>query len=128
MTEEEIAAEKHRRGYWLRLAREHAAPDGGVMNQAEAADAIGLSKNSGSTISNWERGVGEGPSAQQLLQLARLYRRPAAWFIEPRPTDEERLLGLAGGAAAAGLEDEEDPGEAPDPGADEPPDGSPGTP
>lgn len=125
MTEEEIEADRRRRGYWLRLARLHAAPDGGVMNQAEVADSIGLSKNSGSTISNWEHGRGEGPSAQQLLQLARLYGVPAAWFFEPRPTDEEKLLAIGRGAATAALEDEASAGEEPDHEADEPPGESP---
>jgi transcriptional regulator with XRE-family HTH domain len=128
MSEEEIEAEKRRRGYWLRLARSHAGEKGGVMNQAVAANALGLSENSGSTISNWEHGRGEGPSAQQLLQLARLYKVPASWFFEPRPTDEEALLALSAGAAAAALEDEEGPEEAPDPEVDEPPDESPGRP
>ena len=128
MTDQEIEAEKRRRGYWLRLARFHAAADGGPMNQAEVADAIGLSKNSGSTISNWEHGRGEGPSAQQLLQLARLYRVPPAWFFEPRPTDEEELLAIAVGAAAAGLEDEGPPEGPPDPEADGPPGESPDRP
>jgi transcriptional regulator with XRE-family HTH domain len=128
MSEQEIEAEKRRRGYWLRLARRQAGPGGGVMNQAEVADAIGLSKNSGSTISNWEAGRGEGPSAQQLLQLARLYRVPPAWFFEPRPTDEERLRSLAGGAADAALQDEEAEAEDPDLGADDEPSASLDTP
>ena len=127
MTDEQVEAEKRRRGYWLRLARLHAGPAGEPMNQAEVADAIGLSKNSGSTISNWEHGRGEGPSAQQLLQLARLYRVPAVTFFEPQPTDEERLLLIAGGAAAAALADEgtEEP---PDRATDDSPDESPDTP
>jgi transcriptional regulator with XRE-family HTH domain len=127
MTDEEIEAEKRRRGYWLRLARRHAAPDGGVMNQAEVAEAIGLSPNSGSTISNWEQGIGDGPSAQQLLQLARLYRRDSRWFLDPPPTDEERLLRLANDSADAGLQDEEQ-AEEPAPEADEGPDDSLDTP
>ncbi len=113
MTDEEVEAEKRRRGYWLRLARIHAAPDGGEMNQAEVADAIGLSKNSGSTISNWEHGRGGGPSAQQLLQLARFYGVPAGWFFEPPPTDEERLLELVSDSAAAAIEDQGDAEAAP---------------
>lgn len=127
MTDEEIEADKRRRGYWLRLARLHAGPAGEPMNQAEVADAIGLSKNSGSTISNWEHGRGEGPSAQQLLQLARLYRVPAVTFFDPQATDEERLLLIAGGAAVAALEDEAGE-EPPNPSADDSPDESPDTP
>lgn len=116
-----------RRGYWLKLAREHAGEDGGEMNQSVAAAALGLSENSGSTISNWEHGKGRGPTAVQLLALARLYKVPPSWFLDPPPTDEERLLGLSGGATDAGLQDE-DPEADPDPGADEGPDGSPGRP
>lgn len=122
MTDQEIEAEKRRRGYWLRLARMHAGPDGTEMNQAEVAKALNLSERSGSTISNWERGKGGGPTAVQLLALARLYRVEPAWFLDPPTTDEERLLDLGGGAAQLGLEDEGPPVDPLGPSADESPD------
>lgn len=91
MTEDERLAERERRGYWLRLAREHAGPGGGVLNQAVAAKAIGLSKNSGSSISDMEKGKRDA-SATELTILARLYGVPVSWFIEPKQTDLEELL------------------------------------
>ena len=88
MTQDEIAAERRRRGYWLRMAREHAAKDGGPITQAAAAEAIGLSKRSGSAISDLEKGIRDAKSTE-LTRLARLYGVPVQWFSEPRPTDLE---------------------------------------
>lgn len=100
MTEDERAAERRRRGYWLRLAREHAGPGGGVLNQAVAAKAIGLSEKSGSAISDIEKGHRDA-SATELTILARLYGVPVSWFIEPKETDLEHLLAVKDLAAAA---------------------------
>lgn len=107
MTEDELAAERRRRGYWLRLARQHAGPDGGPLNQSVVAKAIGLSEKSGSAISDMEKGLRD-PSATELTRLARLYDVPVSWFSEPRPTDAEDLLRgkeLALGALEAEAED-----------------------
>lgn len=100
MTEDELQAERRRRGYWLRLARSHAGPTGRGLNQSVVAKAIGLSENSGSAISDMERG-NRDPSATELTRLARLYRVPISWFSEPRPTDEEDLIEAMQLAAAA---------------------------
>lgn len=104
MTEAEREAERRRRGYWLRLARENAGPNGGVLNQAVAAKAIGLSERSGSAISDMEKGKREA-SATELTILARLYGVPVSWFSEPKPTDLEELL-EAKRLAADALDDE----------------------
>lgn len=97
---DERAAERRRRGYWLRLAREHAGPEGGVLNQAVAAKAIGLSERSGSAISDMEKGKRDA-SATELTILARLYGVPVSWFIEPQPTDLEELLAAKAEAVGA---------------------------
>ena len=107
MTNEDVMAERRRRGYWLRLARQHAGPDGGELTQADVAARLGLSGKSGSSISNLEKGRREA-SATELTRLARLYGVPVNWFSEPRPTNEEMLLEakrLAGGALEAEAED-----------------------
>jgi transcriptional regulator with XRE-family HTH domain len=90
MTEDELQAERRRRGYWLRLARTQAGPGGTTLNQSVVAKAIGLSENSGSAISDMEKG-NRDPSATELTRLARLYGVPISWFSEPRPTDAEEL-------------------------------------
>lgn len=107
MTQDEIDAERRRRGYWLRMAREHAGPDGGPITQAAVAEALGRSKKSGSSISDLEKGLRDA-SATELTRLARLYGVPVSWFSEPRPTDLEDLLRakqLAAGAVEAEAED-----------------------
>lgn len=128
MTEEELQAERRRRGYWLRLARQHAGPGGTALNQSVVAKAIGLSENSGSAISDMEKG-NRDPSATELTRLARLYGVPVSWFSEPRSTDEDDLLEakrLAAAALEAEAEDwEASSGQGSDPAAgdagDEPP-------
>lgn len=119
MTEEELQAERRRRGYWLRLARQHAGPGGTALNQSVVAKAIGLSEKSGSAISDMERGDRD-PSATELTRLARLYGVPISWFSEPRPTDAEdldRAKELAAAALEAEAEDWEAGERAPTPGA-----------
>ena len=100
MTNDEVAAERRRRGYWLRLARQHAGPDGGELTQADVAAHLGLSGKSGSSISNLEKGRREA-SATELTRLARLYGVPVSFFSEPQPTDAEMLLRAKTLAAAA---------------------------
>lgn len=96
-TEEELAATRRRRGYWLRLARRG-------KSQAGVAEFLGLSPKSASTVSDWERGEGD-PSLRQLEKLAAYYRVPIAVFINPPKTDDERLDDLARGAAWLERED-----------------------
>lgn len=113
MTEDELQAERRRRGYWLRLARTQAGPGGRGLNQSVVAKAIGLSENSGSAISDMEKG-NRDPSATELTQLARLYGVPISWFSEPRPTDAEELE-RAKELALAALEAEAEDWEAGEP-------------
>ena len=96
MTEDELQAERRRRGYWLRLARQRAGSGGSALNQSVVAKAIGLSENSGPANSDMEKG-NRDPSATELMRLARLYNVPVSWFSEPRPTVEEDLLGAKAG-------------------------------
>jgi transcriptional regulator with XRE-family HTH domain len=85
MTAEEEQRERRRRGYWLRLARLRAN-----LNQNEVARRLGLSERSGTTVLAWEQGRRD-PRATVLHRLARLYGVPPELFIDPPPTDEERL-------------------------------------
>ncbi len=114
MTESELAILRRRRGYWLRLAREAAN-----MDQNSAARELGMSPKSGTSVLAWEKGT-RSPTADQLHQLARIYRVPVSLFTEPRPTDEEWLSEIASGAVALAREDLEGE-EAPGHGADAPP-------
>jgi transcriptional regulator with XRE-family HTH domain len=99
MTEDELAALRRRRGYWLRLAREQAN-----MDQNSVARELGMSARSGTSVLAWEKGK-RSPSMDQLDRLARIYGVPLATFTEPRPTDEEWLQGLAAAALEAEAED-----------------------
>jgi transcriptional regulator with XRE-family HTH domain len=116
MTTDELEAERRRRGYWLRRARLRAN-----LNQADVAETLGLSKNSGSTIFAWEKGRRD-PDASQMTVLARLYGVPVSVFSDPRETDDEWLDGLARDAIGLATEDEDEAVE-PDPDADEGRDG-----
>ncbi|HVM30761.1 MAG TPA: helix-turn-helix transcriptional regulator [Candidatus Limnocylindrales bacterium] len=106
-----------RLGYWLRLVRERLE-----ITQSAAAEAAGLSRGSGSTVSLWERG--QRPiSVVQLRRLARFYGVPASLFLNPPKTDEERLEDALSDAARLEREDwaaEQDQGRGAD---DEPGDG-----
>lgn len=99
MTEDEIAMIRRRRGYWLRLAREHAN-----MDQNSVARELGMSPKSGTSVLAWEKGT-RSPNVDQLHQLARIYQVPVSTFTEPRPTDEEWLDELVAGAGALERED-----------------------
>jgi transcriptional regulator with XRE-family HTH domain len=121
MTEDEIAALRRRRGYWLRLAREQAN-----MDQNSVARELGMSARSGTSILAWEKGK-RSPSMDQLDQLARIYGVPLSTFTEPRPTDEEWLQGLAVSALEAEAEDwEASQGQGSDPAAADDEAGPPG--
>jgi transcriptional regulator with XRE-family HTH domain len=112
-TEEELVQRDRRRAWWLRVARRG-------MNQNGVAEAIGLSKKSGSTIGDWERGVSQ-PSLRQLEQLAALYGVPLDLFVNPPKTDDERLdeiVRLAGDAERRDWASGRDRGQEAD---DEPP-------
>lgn len=74
-----------RQGWWLRIARERAG-----KSQAGAAEFLGLSVNSKSSISDYESGVTPIPQLY-LRRLARWYNVPVRMFTEPQPTAEEVL-------------------------------------
>lgn len=88
-----------RRGYWLRMARERAN-----YSQATAAEMLGLSNQSKSTMSAWEAGTRE-PRIRYLKAMAELYGVPLSVFTDPEPTAEERLDALV--SDAGGLERED---------------------
>jgi transcriptional regulator with XRE-family HTH domain len=112
MTEDELAALRRRRGYWLRLAREQAN-----MDQNSVARELGMSDRSGTSVLAWEKGK-RSPSMDQLDRLARIYGVPISTFTEPRPTDEEWLQDLAASALEAEAEDwESSQGQGSDPAA-----------
>lgn len=62
----------------------------GKTRLKQVADALGYSQRSISTISLWEQGRRD-PPVKALEHLARIYDVPIEVFIEPDPTDEERL-------------------------------------
>lgn len=74
-----------RLGFWLRMARERAG-----KSQAGAAEYLGFSTKSKSTISDYENGV-TVPSLRVLRRLASWYAVPLQVFTNPEPTFEERL-------------------------------------
>ena len=84
-SDEELDLRRRRRGWWLRVARE-----GRGLSQAGVAEAIGLSKNSASTVSDWENCVSD-PSVRQMEALAVMYGLPLSFLIDPIETDQERL-------------------------------------
>jgi transcriptional regulator with XRE-family HTH domain len=84
-TVEEIEAERRRRGYWIKRARERRV----LTLDALAAD-LGYAAKSGSTISLWEAGLRPVPS-DKFSRLADLLELPVAWLVKPPLTDEERL-------------------------------------
>lgn len=88
-----------RLGFWLRMARERAG-----KSQQGAAEHVGLSAKSKSTISDYENGV-TLPSLATLRRLAAWYDVPLEVFTHPEPTPEERLDELARGAAIVARED-----------------------
>lgn len=85
MADEDDQHFQRRQGWWLRMARERAG-----KSQAGAAEFLGLSKNSKSSISDYESGVTPVPQVF-LRRLARWYGVPIRMFTEPQPTAEELL-------------------------------------
>lgn len=83
-----------RQGAWLRIAREWSG-----KSQAGAAEYLGLSKKSKSSVSDYENGVTPAP-VLVLRRLAEWYGVPLTLFTEPRPAPDEvideivRLAGL----------------------------------
>jgi transcriptional regulator with XRE-family HTH domain len=92
MADDELLFQK-RQGWWLRMARERAG-----KSQAGAAEVAGLSKNSKSSISDYENGVTAVPQPV-LRRLARWYGVPVRMFTEPQLTAEEILDGAVRDAA-----------------------------
>lgn len=74
-----------RQGAWLKVARERSG-----KSQAGAAEYLGLSKKSKSSVSDYESGVTPAPM-RVLRKLADWYGVPLGAFTEPDPTPEERL-------------------------------------
>lgn len=104
-----------RQGFWLRMARERAG-----KSQKGAAEYLGLSGNSKSSVSDYENAITQAPQTT-LRKLARWYGVPYKAFNEPLPTAFEALDDLA--RAAIGLaredlaaEEEADPGDEAPPG------------
>jgi transcriptional regulator with XRE-family HTH domain len=87
-----------RQGFWLRIARERAG-----KSQAGAAEYLGLSKSSKSTISDYERGTTEIPQ-RFLRRLAEWYGVPLRVFTEPERTAFDRLDDIAREAIAEARE------------------------
>lgn len=85
-----------RQGFWLRMARERAG-----KSQKGAAEVIGLSENSKSTISDYENGIQQAPQ-QVLRTLARWYGVPVRVFLDPRPTADEVIEDLLSEAVRLG--------------------------
>lgn len=96
-----------RLGFWMRMARERAG-----KSQAGAAEVLGLSKSSKSTVSDWENGM-RPPGLNQLRRLAAYYSVPLELFTDPQPTPEERIDEIVRLATA---EERQDWLEARDPG------------
>jgi transcriptional regulator with XRE-family HTH domain len=84
-TKEEIEAERRRRGYWIKRARERRD-----LTLDALAELLGYAANSGSTISLWEAGVRPVPS-DKFSRLVDLLELPLGWLVKPPLTDEERL-------------------------------------
>lgn len=97
---------QRRQGFWLRIARERAG-----KSQAGAAEYLGLSKSSKSTISDYENGVTEIPQ-RYLRRLAGWYGMPLRTFTEPERTAFDRLDEIAREAIAEAflIVDEEEAG------------------
>lgn len=66
-----------RRGFWMRMARERVN-----LTQAAAAEALGLSGHSKSTLSAWENGSRE-PKASYMVRMAELYEIPVEILMTP---------------------------------------------
>jgi transcriptional regulator with XRE-family HTH domain len=97
-TDEQIALRRRRRAWWLASAR-RADPRQPTLE--EVAIAVKLKAKSASTVSDWEKGIGGGPSLVQLERLAAFYGLPISTFTEPPPTEQDFLDGLRELALAA---------------------------
>jgi transcriptional regulator with XRE-family HTH domain len=89
---EEDEIYQRRQGFWLRMARERAG-----KSQAGAAEMIGLSPASKSSISDYENGVTAVP-LRMLRRLAEYYAVPLSLFTEPPPTAYEEIDARLGAA------------------------------
>jgi len=119
-TDEQIALRRRRRAWWIASAR-RADPRQPTLE--EVAVAVKLAATSASTISDWEKGIGGGPSVAQLERLAAYYGLPLSTFTEPKQTEQEildRLRGLALVAIDLERADSEAAGEADPPTVDAP--------
>lgn len=85
---------RERQGFWLRMARERAG-----KSQKGAAEFLGMSARSKSTISDYENGV-TPPSLRTLRKLAAWYGVPLRTFTEPESTAFDRLNAIAEEAIA----------------------------
>jgi transcriptional regulator with XRE-family HTH domain len=107
-TDEELAIQRRRRAWWIASAR-RADPREPTL--ADVALAVGLKANSASTVSDWERNIGGGPSVAQLHRLAAYYGLAVSVFMEPDPTEQDYLdqaRALASDAVAAEQSDSEE--------------------
>ena len=85
----DLALSKARLAYWLRMCRE---TDPRKPTLAAVAVAAGLSRGSGSVVSQWENNLTVNPpKLPQLQRLSAFYGVPLSLFTEPPETDEERL-------------------------------------
>jgi transcriptional regulator with XRE-family HTH domain len=84
-TREEIEAERRRRGYWIKRARERRD-----LTLDALAELLGYAPNSGSTISLWESGARPVPS-DKFSRIVDLLELPLGWLVKPPLTDDERL-------------------------------------
>lgn len=90
---------RKRLGFWLRAARERSG-----KSQAGAAEQLGFSTKSKSTISDYETGRTE-PSLRTLRVLAAWYGVPLEVFTRPAETPEELIDRVVSGASALERED-----------------------
>lgn len=88
-----------RLGFWLKAARERSG-----KSQGGAAEYLGFSPKSKSTISDYENGV-TVPSLPALRKLATWYEVPLVVFTDPQPTPEERLDEIVRAASALERDD-----------------------
>jgi transcriptional regulator with XRE-family HTH domain len=93
-----------RLGFWLRAARERSG-----KSQQGAAEFLGLSRKSKSSVSDYESGK-TIPSLTVLRRLAEWYGVPLSVFTDPAPTPEERLDEIV---RLSGLREQRDWGEGP---------------
>jgi transcriptional regulator with XRE-family HTH domain len=101
-----------RQGAWMKIARERSG-----KSQAGAAEYLGFSKKSKSSVSDYENGVTPTPM-RVLRKLAEWYGVPLSVFTEPDPAPEERLDEIARLAAQREQRDWE-AGEGQSPGDDD---------